>query len=378
MQFRNKSDAVRAAAKGRWLEIFANLAPDLKDAINALPNHVKCPVHGGTDGFRLFKDAKETGGGISNQDGAMPDGFSLLMWYGNDTFATVLKDVAEYLGLENWKQETNVQPKQAARSAHYDDAECHIADEAVLTKRRHHLREVWKHAIPLWHPNAQLARTYLASRGLDVSRLNLEGLSKTMRFHRHLALWQKDKFLGYFPALVTLVTYDTGEQATIHRTFLDHDGLKLKEVNGVKVMSKKLMSRCKNKRLTGSAIRFGQPKNGVLNVCEGIETALSVMLAKNEAVWPCVSSTILATFEPPQDVDVINIWADKDREKNNKCAGYEAAVKLFERMEKKGVLVNILLPTDPIPQSASSVDWNDVLIQHGVQRFPNTRQLMWQ
>lgn len=375
MNFKHKSDAVRTAAKGRWLEILQALAPDFKDAIKNLPHHVACPVNGGTDGFRLFKDANETGGGISNQNGAMPDGFSLLMWYGDDSFANVLQDVGAYLGLNDWKS-SDVQAKPATRKTHYQDES--MLDEKTLTKRRHNLRNVWVNSLTLDHPNAQLARKYLANRGLDVNRLNLVGLSKTMRLHRHLALWQDNQFLGYFPAIISLVTYDNGEAATIHRTFLDRHGNQLSEAKGIKVKAKKLMSRCSNKRLTGGAIRLGKPENGVLNVCEGIETALSVMIAKRQAVWPCISSTILATFEPPKGVTHINVWADKDREKNGHCAGYDDAVKLFERMSKKGVVTNILLPDDDIPDDSKSVDWNDVLVTQGISAFPKTSHFTFQ
>lgn len=374
MNFRNKSDAVRAAAQGRWLEIFGALAPDLRDAIESRPHHVPCPKNGGTDGFRLFKDAGKTGGGISNQDGAMPDGFSLLMWLFEENFATILNDVAEYLNVDNWK-DSNVQPRQVKRSEDYKSEI--VVDEQTLTKRRHKLREIWRHSIALHHPNAELARKYLSSRGIDVNRLSLEGLSKTMRLHRHLALWQDDTFLGYFPCLVSLVSYDDGKPATLHRTYLDANGQKLTFAKGVKVKAKKIMSACTGKRISGGAIRFGKPVGGVLNVCEGIETALSVMLAKRQAVWPCISSTILATFEPPEGVTHINVWADKDREKNGKSAGYDDAIKLFERMEKKGIVVNILLPQDPIPENDKSVDWNDILVRRGISAFPKTSHLAY-
>ena len=369
MNFKNKSDAVRDAAEGRWLDILGHLAPDLKDAIKARPNHVSCPKNGGKDGFRLFKDAGITGGGISNQDGAMPDGFSLLMWLFDENFSSILNDVGEYLNVDDWKN-SNVQLKQVKQSNHYKEES--LIDEPTLEKRRHNLREVWQNALPLHHPNAELARHYLASRGLELRVSDLQGLSKTMRLHRHLALWQDNHFLGYFPCLVSLVSYDDGKPATIHRTYLDANGRKLTKAKGIQVNAKKIMSSCSNKKISGGAIRLGRPVGGVLNVCEGIETALSIMIAKRQAVWPCISSTILSKFEPPEGITHINVWADKDREKNGKCAGYDHAIKLFERMDKKGVVVHILLPNEDIPEGAKSVDWNDTLNTQGVQGFPKT------
>ena len=62
---------VRAAAEGRWLEICGILAPQLAPAMEKIGTHVPCPVHGGDDGFRLFKDFSKSGGGICNTCGAI-------------------------------------------------------------------------------------------------------------------------------------------------------------------------------------------------------------------------------------------------------------------------------------------------------------------
>jgi len=47
---------VRQLAAGRWLDIHELLAPALTLALRRPGRHVPCPVHGGTDGFRLFRD----------------------------------------------------------------------------------------------------------------------------------------------------------------------------------------------------------------------------------------------------------------------------------------------------------------------------------
>lgn len=93
-------DEVRKSAAGHWLPILASIAPELAPAIEKLGRHVPCPVMGGTDGFRLFKDAHETGGGISNQHGPFPDGFALLMWLRRWTFVECAIEVAKTLGIK--------------------------------------------------------------------------------------------------------------------------------------------------------------------------------------------------------------------------------------------------------------------------------------
>jgi hypothetical protein len=369
MSFRvNKSDAVRQAAKGRWLEIFQALCSDLKDATKNVGDHVPCPVSGGTDGFRLYSDAKDTGGGVSNQHGSFPNGFDLLMWVWDTDFKDVLARVSNYLEMDDWNK-GNTAPVAAVRSANYVDVK--KVEEKDLQKYRLSNRRTWMQSFTLTDPRAQLARTYLANRGLDIGKLNLAGLSKTMRFHPNLGLWQNGVKIGNFPAIISLFSYDDGTPACLHRTYLDRNGNKLNlEFDGKTINAKKLTKACLDKRLTGGAIRLGQPSEE-LHVAEGIETALSVMQAKRVPVWPCANSTLLGLLEPPKGVKRIYDWADKDREKNGKIAGTDAAWSLYERMAERGIEVITLFPHDPIPEQSNSVDWNDVLVRHGESGFPD-------
>lgn len=380
----NKSDVVRQAAKGRWLEILAAIAPDLTDATKNCPKPVLDPVNGTNkkgkkaahgDGFRLFEDANDTGGGVSNTDGFMPNGFEVLMWATKSSFKEILTDVADYLKLnKSWK---NVQPRQVVRSKSFNEAAAKT-DVKTLEKRRYALRRTWKESYELHSPQAALGRKYFASRGINLSDVVPGCLRKTMRFHPALAFWHDDKMIGRFPAIISLVSYDDGKPACIHRTYLDAEGNKLKmTIDDLNVPTKKLMARCEDKALSGGAIQFEQPET-ILHVAEGIETAFSVKSVQSEPVWSCVSATLLAKLNPPESVTHVFIWADKDRMKKGKCAGLIAAMELVERMEKKGVNATILMPLDDIPEHASSVDWNDVLTTQGRNAFPSISQYLWQ
>lgn len=370
-----KVSAVKQAARGRWHEIFKALTSKLDDAIDSCPNHVPCPLGtGNTDGFRLFKDSNETGGGASNQEGVFTGGFDLLIWLLDKNFSYVLNEVADYLGLSGneWKGQIE-SPKPVIAPTR--------VDPQALKKCRYALRKAWMNAVDLTTPEAKIARKYLHSRGLDLTKLDLHGLSKTMRFNPALELYEKRKYVGKFPALVTLVSYPDGKPATVHRTYLNSFGNKLDmEFNGAKVKAKKIMSRCEDRLITGGAIRFNECQSSILHVAEGIETTLSVkqVLAtrnvNDESLWASVSSTLLAKLDPPEHVKHVFIWTDKDmiRYHNNKKieAGLDAAIKLAERMEERDVWVQIMYPQSSIPDGCKSVDWNDELVNRGVQAFP--------
>lgn len=94
---------VQAAASGHWRQICATLAPQLGPAMEHIGRHGPCPVYGGRDGFRLFKDFEETGGGSSNRDGQFGNGFQLLCWIRGqdytqrDVYMAMVDEVADVI-----------------------------------------------------------------------------------------------------------------------------------------------------------------------------------------------------------------------------------------------------------------------------------------
>ena len=103
-----KAEKVREAASSNWLFIVSALAPHAEAALKKPGRHVSCPIHGGKDGFRLFKNFLETGGGVCNTCGPRHDGFELLMWLNNWDFKQTLDAVGEFLSVEkelSWKEQ---------------------------------------------------------------------------------------------------------------------------------------------------------------------------------------------------------------------------------------------------------------------------------
>ncbi len=359
---------VKQQAHGRWFEILEYLEPSLKDAIQYAPNHVPSPKRGGTDGFRFLKDGNLCGAAVDNIEGVFSNGFDLLLWLNEGSnFGEQLSRVARYLGLTGGNT-SNIVSNKAMPSYQYKRPE---PTEDELNKRRLALRKVWSGAFPLCDRKAQLARRYLTNRGLDINKLNLSELSKNIRFHPNCSLWHRGKSYGYYPAIISLVRNTNGEAVTIHRTYLDRNGNKLKlSVDGKEVNTKKFMSACTADKISGSAVRLSKAKE-VLHVAEGLETTLSVSQAIQDDVWMCGNSHLLSLLDLPENenVKVIYDWADKDRLKDGKCAGTDAAIELSQRMKERGIEVIALFPEDPIPEQAKSVDWNDVLIKHGEAPF---------
>ena len=123
--------------------------------------------------------------------------------------------------------------------------------------------------------------------------------------------------------------------------------------------------------VNGAAIRLGEPTEGIPGVAEGLETALSAYRVTQIPVWSTVNATLMESFEVPEGVHTVLIWADKDKS----VTGEKSANVLKAKLEKRGIRVYVLLPKLPIPPRAKGIDWNDVLMSQGSLGFPNARYL---
>lgn len=343
-----ESDIVRNAARGSWLSVLNSLAPELERAILKPGRHIGCPIHGGKDGFKLFRNAGISGGGICNTCGAKPDGFSLLMWLRDWSFPDALSAVANVLGLStNAAYQKPVIPRKPVFTKSKSTAD----DDRLKAI----LRTVWLESKSVHHPDAKPVRLYLQSRGLDDWLPNWPSI----RFHPNMQYRDEDgDLIGHYPAMLALV--EKGNEAiTIHRTFLTQDGCKAPVDS-----PKKMMPAPSNKLVVGSAIRLGNPGR-VLCVTEGIETALAVIEATGMVTWPLISATMMSQFVIPAGVKKLMIWSDLDRS----CAGSLVATKLAELAKAQGVEAVICEPKGPIPVNSKSVDWLDVLNQQGPNAF---------
>ena len=344
--FRPRLEAkeVKERARGQWIGILSVLAgDDLGPAIEKLGQHVPCPRHDSPDGFRLFRDAPETGGGTCSTCGHFSDGFALLMWLHGWSFAQALRAVAKEVGFAVdgvtptarpvTRKVVEIRPKR---------------DPEVLTRA---IQRVWEEAVELNHPAAAPVVEYLLQRGLwrrgglDVRQFG----GGEVLAHPSLPYYEDGQLQAHYPAMVARVSAADGKKVTIHRTYLTPEGTKAPVES-----AKKLMEYPQDRVLRGGAIRLF-PAGRILAVTEGIETALAVHQFTRDPVWAAVSAPLLEAFEPPAQVEHLDIWADLDR----KGAGEKAAYALQERMRARGLRAVVHLPFGPLPADQKSLDWAD-------------------
>lgn len=409
-----QSELVRNRARGKWDMIYARLAPELGEALKKPGRHVTCPVHGTGnrggkgDGFRLFTERGNrnaldaAGGGICNSCGPKPDGFALLMWLKGWDFPKALKEVANVLGVdESRKGEQG--PRYERPAAKPFDAQGWLAlapapaatvggtywtvtteqageqeqpkpapaqqpvsgQSAADEKVRNRLKRTWNESVSLLDPSSEPARLWLKRRGLE-EVLKSEAMLRNLRYHPKLAYRSdaEERIIGYFPTIIALVVDPTGRPVTIHRTYLSADGRKASDVHPLVDEPRKVMAYPSDRQLSGAAVRLGDA-TPILGVAEGLETALAVYLATGITVWPCLTTAYMKKFLPPEGVQQVIVFADKDL----KEGGENAAKELVQRLWEMGLKARIATPQMAVPAGKKGIDWNDVWLRFGRQGF---------
>lgn len=240
-------------------------------------------------------------------------------------------------------------------------------DAEYSAKLREQIQARWDSCLPLHDVNTAPARMYLTARCLSMRGISSEALryAPSLPYHD-----EEGNKVGDFPALVAAIRDVDGEIVTLHRIYLSDSGSKARLPGNS--ATKKMMPVPQGLEVTGCAVQLSGPAvGGVIGIAEGIETALSVQRATGMPTWAAVSAVLLERFEVPEGVHTVVIWADKDVSKTGECS----AEVLRARLEAEGIRAHVLLPRMPIPGAAKSVDWNDVLVQHGISGFPEPRYL---
>jgi putative DNA primase/helicase len=334
---------LKQKAAGQWPSIFEDLAgTELGAAMGNAPEHVPCPVHGGSNGYRLFEHYPDTGRGICNTCGPQKSGFETLAFVKKWTHDESCSQVA------NWLRSGSA---MAARKPRAPVVLRPKMDPALAYK---FISEVWRGSLPL---KGSAAERYLQKRGIWS-----QNMGQQLRSHPGLPYFQGKgsdrKTLGEFPCLLAPIRDKASKIVSIHRIFITEDGDKAPVPE-----PKRMMPACDD--LSGTAVKLF-PAGEVLGLAEGIETALAAHAVSRMPVWSCVSAVLMEQVDVPDHVKTVVIWGDLDRS----MRGAQAADILATRLEKAGKRVLVYVPQGPIPEGSKGVDWLDVLLGPGLDGFP--------
>ena len=291
-------------ARGRWIGIFRQFGMNVRDD----GRHSGCPVCGnGRNGhrFRIHKDG--SGRWICTQCGA-GDAITLVQRYLGCNFPEALEKIQSVIG--GCEKVESQKPGKT-----YDI-------KASLNK-------LWTASTPL--TGSDPASKYLHSRGITLTPENIRYCEKC---------YNKEKNSG-IPALIARIQNKEGKPISLHRIYLQDVTPK-----------KKLMPGTES--LNGCAIRLFMPggmfDDGVLGIAEGVETAVSCAQLFQIATWAAISTSIMESFEPPEGIRKIIIFADRDANMAGQAAAYSLAKKLFT----KDLIVSVEMPDEV-------GDFNDIL-----------------
>ena len=220
----------------------------------------------------------------------------------------------------------------SCRRGHGNSLVSSIMQEEIQRSRkvnREYAIHIWDESISINDPNCK-ARLYLTNtRGIDIS-------SDQLRYHSGLTHFSTAK--QKHTVLIARVSDINNRTIAIQRIYLDNQQKANLEPNKMTLGSP-----------IGGAVKLRQPENGVLGICEGIETGLSVQQLTNTPVWVALGSTFMSAIDlpPPGEVKTIKVFTDGDE------AGTQAYEKFYAKYKNVYNVEN--------HQAPPGKDYNDVL-----------------
>jgi len=257
----------------------------------------------------------------------------------NETKGGIWKDFATGEGgniLELIKLVLHLNTKQAFEwlEIHYGNPSLNVKSPSTKPKSKNSIDfaiEVWKRGSEV---QGTLGERYLQSRGI------YRPTPPSVRFINDL---RHSPSKSDFPALLCLIQNQAGKIQGVQRIYLSGDGS-----GKAKIESPKMILG----EIKGHAIRLGEASIK-LGICEGVETALSILEAGvSFPVWSAISSTNMPEIQIPQEVKEVILFPDGDE------AGESAVIKTAKRFFSEGKTIRIVRPP-------KGKDFNDLLCEVG-------------
>jgi len=251
---------IKTLTQNRWPGIFSSLGISVGTG-----KHCVCPIHGAAPhghSFR-FDDKEGNGTWICSQCGA-GNGISLVMKVLNVDFKQACQEIEKIIG--------NVKPMKHQ-------------PETQMTAEK--MREIFLTSHKIRKDDA--VYKYLTKRGLSEYPHVLRCTSKC---------WEPETKKEQ-RAMLAIFSLPNSEAVTMHRTFIDNEGNKLK-IDSPKKMLPTL------KPMAGGAVRLFE-HGEQLGIAEGIETALSVHELYKIPCWAALSAQLLESFKPPVNIKELTI-----------------------------------------------------------------------
>jgi putative DNA primase/helicase len=377
---------LRETARGRWVELFSVLAPELEPAIDVYRSkdmHVPCPGHGGNDGFRVLSHVDDSGASVCNTCGIFPDGFKTLGWliairesgatpagYDSKEFNNYVKqafsEVAYYL-----KHGVSKNPELRVRLPRLEIAKTldEVAAEAAQLKARQ--EGIMKLGERMWLNSVAfdpMLTSYFGGRGSP----NMV-LSEFIRFGSQVP-FITDVGVQYMPAILLPISRTDagrGKIVGLHRIYLEqHADGRVTKIAGKN--AKKMLTWTSN--LSGALIQL-YPLNGseTLIITEGVETAASLHTLTGLPAWSGITAWGVQYAQIPDSVKIVLIGEDFDLSET----GQKASAALAERVRAMGKVAFVMSPSaffEPgNPAHKKGVDWDDAC-----KMDPERSALIWE
>ena len=300
---------IKQQANGKWHGVMSALGISVPGDTN---QHSACPICGPGENSHRFRFDDKNGDGtwICTQCGA-GDGIELVKRSKNISLPDTLKMIAGVSGACECKPKPHKPDIDPAKA----------------------LNSLWQSSKPL--DGKDPVSQYLRARGLVIER------PKCLRYCPQC---YESKTKTHYPAMIAKVTSPDGKPVSLHRTYLDGKGGKAQLESPKKLMKGK-------SGIKGSAIRLYPPKDDLIGVAEGVETAISATQLFSIPTWALISTSIMEGFVPPDGIRRVTIFADND----SNYAGQKSAYALANKLFLKDYIVEVVVPDEV-------GDFNDVVL----------------